>query len=110
MNAYGPPEQITNTMINVLHDLGFDRWSRDWMRDNWKIWCVFHRRATQMQQSGRDYYSARTIAEAIRWETDLRETNSVFKVNNDIIPKLARLYNHLTGSEFFRLRKQRQAA
>lgn len=79
----------------------------DFYRDNFDVYCKFVSQALRMSNAGRRHYSARTIIENIRWETDLGDVASEFKINNDFIPYLARLsmsrFPELAG--FFELRQ-----
>lgn len=73
-----------------------------WLYDNFHIYREFERRANRLWQAGRRHYSARTIMEVVRFETDLREANaesSEWKINNNIIPDCARLYTLIFRSK-----------
>ena len=63
-----------------------------WLSENWGIWQRFEREASKVYAMGRPHYSARTLIEFLRHETNVREQESEFKVNNNIAPDLARLY------------------
>lgn len=63
-----------------------------WLLANFPIWRAFEREATRLWMRGRKHYSARTIAEWIRHNTTLAEVESRWKLNNNVIPDLARLY------------------
>lgn len=85
------------------NELNFD----DWLDCNPAIWKAFRIKADAIRNTGRETYSARTIIESIRWETDLRDkTDATFKINNNRVPGMARLYNHVCGEDFFKLREQ----
>lgn len=79
-----------------------------WLRENWHIWEEFERRAMQMWRSGRKRYSARTIIEVVRWNTDLRESDkrATWKINNTWIPAMARYFmeKHPSCKGFFEQR------
>lgn len=66
----------------------------DWLEVNFSIWTAFEIEASRMWNKGRKHYSARTIAEWIRHDTSAREAANEygFKLNNSIVPDLARLY------------------
>ena len=91
----------------ILDEQGEDFQSdfRQWLRDNWKIFLTFYDNADSMQQH-REHYSARTIIEVLRWHTDLMERDQTFKIGNNAVPDMARLYNKLTNSEFFQERER----
>lgn len=80
---------------------------RAWLLENFGIWRSFKVLADKARRAGRRHYSARTIVEVLRWETEIREpAGADFKINNNAVPDLARLYNGLACSELFRLRDQ----
>ena len=79
-----------------------------WLSQNQHIWEAFERRAYQMALVGRKRYSARTIIEVLRWDSDLREKNKLFKISNNMVPGMARLWMAKYGRKhprFFNLRE-----
>lgn len=78
-----------------------------WFADNNRIWREFEKRALRMARTGRGHYSARTIVETLRWDTDLCDSEATFKINDHYTPGLARLWMNTHGKQypkFFRLR------
>lgn len=76
-----------------------------WLEANWPIWFAFCRLADAMRNKGRKYYSARAVMEVVRWHRHLSDSLEItYKINDHITPKLARTYNRMIGSEFFRER------
>lgn len=63
------------------------------------VWQEFERRALTMAQR-RDRYSARTIMEVIRWETELKDGSVLFKISNNWVPGLARYWMRLHGKRY----------
>jgi hypothetical protein len=63
-----------------------------WLLENWKIYLEFERQAHHVIASGRKHYSARTIVEYIRHQTLLAEAGGAFKINNNTVADLARLF------------------
>jgi hypothetical protein len=61
------------------------------MRDNPDIYVRFVTLAKQIKSTGREYYSSKMIVNVIRWETDLREKHSVFKINDKYQSLLGRI-------------------
>lgn len=59
---------------------------------NMPVYEEFERRALRLWASGRTHYSARTILESVRHDTDIHEVASEYKINNNIIPDCARLF------------------
>ena len=85
----------------------FDVTFKQWLRENWRIYLTFYSNAEEMRlRARREHYSARTIIELMRWHTDLIERDSTFKINNNAVPDMARMYNKMTNSNFFQERKQ----
>jgi DNA modification methylase len=78
----------------MVTDPPYGETSLDW--DNWPVWERFEREASYIWFRGRRHYSARTIIEWLRHETVLREAVrqdvGEFKLNNNWVPDLARLY------------------
>jgi hypothetical protein len=81
------------------HDFG------DWLAENMSIYREFERQA-RLIASRRDRYSARTIAEVIRHNSLLAEQGGPWKINNNRIPDMARLFSalHPEHDGFFQLR------
>lgn len=75
-----------------------------WLEHNWAIWRRFEQEALAIAIR-REHYSARTIFEYIRHETNLRE-GAEFKVNNNHAPDCARLFAalHPASKELFEFR------
>lgn len=78
-----------------------------WLAENQHIWKAFKVKAIRMALKGRKHYSARTIIETIRWETDLKDSEATFKINDHYTPGLARLWMQEYGNRwpgFFEIR------
>lgn len=77
-----------------------------WLSENWGIWQRFEREANKVYAMGRPHYSARTLIEFLRHETALREADSEYKITNNVVPDMARLYVTLypERSGFFDIR------
>ena len=88
-----------------MHPEDFDPTFRNRIHSNWPIFRTFYSKAAQMQKH-RERYSARTLIEVIRWNTDLESSDTLFKINNNVTPDMARMYNRLTHTEFFEERKK----
>jgi len=79
-----------------------------WLTKNRHIRDAFDRKALRMARTGRKHYSARCIIENIRFETDLTDSDTLFKINNNFVPGLARLWMEAHGKKypkFFHLRE-----
>lgn len=77
---------------------GFFRWLNT--KEGATVWNEFERRAYAMAEQGRPRYSARTIMEVIRWNTDISDGTVTFKISNNWIPGLARLFMFNHGHRF----------
>lgn len=78
------------------------------LASNQELFNAFIREAHTVRDKGFDHYSARTIAEYIRHHTAVSGSDYAFKVNNNIIPVMARasmaMFPYLNG--LFELRGQ----
>ena len=63
-----------------------------WLQSNAHIYTEFERRALYMARDGRDHYSAKKIAEEIRWDTTLQDSDKQFSLNNNYTSGCARLF------------------
>lgn len=76
-----------------------------WLASNQPIYAEFERQA-RLIASRRNHYSARTIAEVIRHNSQLSEVGGEWKINNNRIPDMARLFSlrNPQHSQLFQLR------
>lgn len=63
-----------------------------WLNDNWHVYEEFERRALRLRGIGRSHYSARTIFETMRFDSDVGELGGEWKLNNNRVPCLSRLF------------------
>ena len=63
-----------------------------WLEENQAIFEAFCKEAIKISNIGFKHYSARTIIEFLRHHTNLRETSGGFKINNDAVPHMARMF------------------
>jgi hypothetical protein len=83
---------------------GFWKWISE--PKNLHLYNEFSLRAHEMARR-RERYSARTIIEVLRWNTDLSDTSETFKIQNNMVPGMARLWMRDNGHvypKFFELR------
>jgi len=78
-------------------------------RKNPHIWNEFQRLTLALIARGVKHYSARTIIHYIRMNTQLKENNSSFKINDHISPYYARKFmqEHPEHDGFFKVRRSR---
>lgn len=71
--------------------------------------CVlFEKIALRVAHAGYDYYSARALLYVLRYEHDVSDKTSEFKINDHISPPLARwfLKRHPELPDFFEIREK----
>ena len=64
----------------------------EWLVVNHAIWERFCAEANKVWACGRRHWSARTIIEYLRHETELAEVGGDWKIDNNRAPDMARLY------------------
>lgn len=80
----------------------------EWFFDNEKAWAAFKRFASFCFLNKKKV-GAKAVAERVRWETEI-ENNGEFKVNNNYVAYMARLYNANIKKEYFETREVRGLA
>lgn len=76
----------------------------EWLEQWWPVWCDFFRLTNVMRTEGRGHYSARRVLFVLRWRRALDASCDSPVVPSRISSHMARLYNAVTGLEFFKLR------
>src|SRR5210317_391777 len=93
---------MTKAQQNVIdfprdtYPAGFWRW----LTENEHIYDAFKIEAIRMALTGRKRYSARTIVELLRWQSDLKDSDKTFKINGNYVPGMARLFMQEYGERF----------
>lgn len=112
-NALIDRKRTALTFVKAKPDL-FRADFMDWLDRNFHVWLAFEREANVIWSRGRDHWSARTIGEYLRHQTAIAEVPSEygFKLNNNILPDLARLYecHYPQRKGFFTKREAGQSA
>jgi len=63
-----------------------------WLEHNTHVIRAFGKYAVELREGKhREYYSAYTIRERLRWDTMVSETGTIYKISNNITPFVARL-------------------
>lgn len=103
-------EILSYELMGSLSPLERDKYPEGffhWLQFNHHIWTAFEQKAYVMAAvARRPRYSARTIIEVLRWDSDLKEKNVLFKLSNNMTPGLARLWMAKHGKDhpkFFQL-------
>ena len=76
---------------------GFSPQFRGWLLENAAVWKAFEDAARKVHLRRSDY-SAFVIVNVLRWRSDVE--GIAFKMSNDRVPDLARLYNICNGKLF----------
>lgn len=102
-----PPANPYTRALAVLHadPLGFCLVTEGWLLKNKYIWLEFYNAAERIRLSGRQRYGAKAITEWMRFETAIRDASVIFKINNNHVSGLARLYNRVCGVDYFETRQ-----
>ena len=76
---------------------------------NPQVWRMFARQALQAIKCGFKHYSARTIIEYMRHNTNIETTDPEFKLNNNFVPYYARKFHreYPQYDGFFEIRRRR---
>lgn len=96
---------LNNLYLTDINQTLYPEGFFQWLIDNQHIWDQFERHALSMAGK-RERYSARTIIEVMRWNSDIREKKKLFKLSNNMVPGLARLWMHkykLDHPKFFQI-------
>lgn len=88
-------EAVTLLDSNPDAFAGLDKvpWFKHWLGSgNFYMLLVFQQYAIKLHVDGKkERYSARAIWHILRWESNFRENDSEYKLNNNATPYLARL-------------------
>ncbi len=105
-----------NKVIRVI-DKDVDSFRSDftsWLQENKSTWIEFTKRANAVAKAGKEQFSARTIIESMRWDSEMELGNAEYKVNNNYAPDMARLFTLMNPdkSKLFQMRAtgQKRAA
>lgn len=78
--------------------------------ENPHVYTRFLELAVEMKRTGRERYSQWIIINKMRWDSDIKTKDDVFKISNDYIALYARMvvYNCPEFSGFFELKKMKK--
>ena len=87
------------------HPLAQKFWS--FHRDNPHVYEQIKKLSLKMRKKGRKHYGIQTVFEVLRWYTDLKTTDTDFKINNDYAAFYSRMLMAREPSlkNFFRTRQ-----
>lgn len=80
----------------------------EWFNENQEAWRAFKLFATQALSKGKKI-GAKAVAERCRWETEIVQCND-YRVNNNYVAYMARLYNANVKQEYFETRETKGLA
>jgi hypothetical protein len=84
----------SDRLINLIQQ-NRDQFSNEfvvWFPDNAHVWKAFVQETFAVIGVGFNHYSARTIVHVLRHHSAIQEHGSSWKINNNISPYLARLF------------------
>jgi len=84
--------------------LAFKSITPGWLLKNKPVWQEFHSRTEALRRVGRDHFGAKAIYEAMRYDSAINDSETTFKLNNNSVSGLARLYNAVSGVDYFETR------
>lgn len=64
----------------------------EFLRDNRALYEAFATEAIKVRSTGRQHYSARTIAEVLRHNAAVSGADTKYKINNNCVPMMARIF------------------
>lgn len=107
--SYPPPTPVARALREISRATRaradtFDGIFIRWLAENWNVWMAFYGTARQAQGGGMKHWSSRGVIHVLRWKTATRDSCKQFKINDHNTPSLARLYNAVFDTDFFRLR------
>jgi len=85
--------------------MGFKSITQSWLSENWHVWLKFYDKTEALRRAGREHYGAKCIYESMRYESAVSDSENTFKLNNNVVSGLARLYNAVTGTDYFETRE-----
>lgn len=90
--------------LNAANVMGFPTKTIRWLTGNWDIWDEFYKIADTVRvKGGRTRFGAFAIINVIRWNRINRDkVNTRFKISNECAAPMARLYNFISGTDFFK--------
>lgn len=78
-------------MVVAEHGSDFKEGFKAWLESNYHVYEKFERHALHIARF-RKHYSARTIIEHMRFEEDTQDNDPKFKLNNNSVPDMSRLF------------------
>lgn len=89
-------EDTELSYLMLLVDNNDDEFSTEfmkWLPQNYHVWKAFTDEAFKVINKGFKHYSSRTIVCVLRHHSAVSEVGSMWKLNNNLSPYLARLFD-----------------
>ena len=86
------PDKKAIVQLVELHKTVFRKKFHIYIQEQFQVFVEFCKLADKLWERGRRHYSSRTIGEKIRFDSDVSEVGSTFKLNDHSTPDLGRLY------------------
>lgn len=104
---FSPPQDpVDRALVALRRDpLGFCKVTEGWLLKNKAVWRSFYEATERLRAAGRQHYGAKAIYEHLRYEAAVRDSEITFKLNNNHVSGLARLYNRVAGVDYFQTRE-----
>ncbi len=99
-----PPHSVSYLL--GLFPLSYCNVTGGWLLKNWHVWEAFYNATERLRLAGKRR-GAKCVYEFLRYETAVRDAEATFKINNNYVSGLARLYNDVSGTEFFKTRNMK---
>jgi hypothetical protein len=81
----------------------------DWHLRNKHVWRAFEAKALELKDHGIDHWGAKAIWEVLRFESAIKDTGDIFKLNNNHTALMGRLWRikhkNRPWGELFEIRK-----
>jgi hypothetical protein len=71
-----------------------------WLDNNWHVFIAFVELSREGQRKGLSDWSAFGVINVLRWQTQIRERGTDFKISNNAAPGLSRLTMAMYPGEF----------
>ncbi len=103
LSLYVPEHWAKAALMNNSADYGSI--TQNWLNKNEQVWLAFYNATERLRLAGKRTYGAKAVFEHLRYETAVQDNECTFKLNNNCVSGLARLYNAVSGTEFYQTRK-----
>ena len=102
-----PAKSPFDRALEIIRDrpLEFCHLTEGKLLDNRDAWEAFYEATERLRRAGRDFYGAKAVWEHLRYQSAVQDDDIVFKLNNNLVSGFARMYNAVSGIDFFETRR-----